>query len=569
MPKTSKPWYVRHRIFATLLALLTAAGVIGITYRPVMAQWNHHQALKLATQASAAMKKLNWSEASLMLMKAYVAAPYEPMVLRECAYYERVGADNPVLSGFYLKQLIKLGIATGEERSYMGQSLVAESKMKEAKEILATVPNPERESIACLNLQSMIAAKEGDVRTAEALLRRALAIDSENPESALKLALMDLQNPAPEIQEHALAALWNIARSPTGESVAAIEKLTSFRTLTPAQSAELVQLAGAKRTDSETLYFYALSACIKLHSLDREGMIEKEIAGVPPNDEKRLAQLCQWLVYEAEYDRVLKLISRTEAAQKAALFPVYVEALVRKQNWAELEDFLVNEKTLPTTYIDVIQLRARCADGMGRPRAAVTDFLKTASQLAAKGKDFYALEHLAELAENLGYPDIAINCLQGTLGAAPSRWKANLEHMMKIESNQNDMPAMLKLLSEINLIDPQSYGHFEDLIYLKLIGGIELETVMDECTSYAANGKIRPESLIFFKALDAYRNSDLTGLKVMLEKLDFKRLPLNWRAVFAGMLSSTGDQNGAFQIAEKIPANTLLQEEKKIFQPAL
>ncbi len=570
IPRLTKSWYVRHRILAFALILLCLGGVIAFTYRPIIAAWKHKNALKLVQLAQYALDDRAWTVAAPLLMRAYVSDPTNPIVLRECAYYERVGAKNPVLTGIYLNQLISLGHATSEDRAYMGQSFMAQGEIAKARNMLTSILASERRTRAALELESMIAQKDGDHQRSIEILRQALALEPDNPECLLKLALMDLEHPAMEFQEKAINSLWTIAHSSAEESLLAIEKLTAHPLLSAPQSEKLLALLDKKLDATPKLRYAAVSSYIRLHPLEKEAVLKREIARIPADKDEEFSELCRWLIFQSECDLVLKIISRENAASKVQLYPCYVEALVRKQSWAELKDFLVNSKSLPTSLLDVLQLRAQCAYSLNEPSASVADLLNQARQIATRGRDFKALEHLANQAHRMGQLDIAIDCLQATASTAPEAWKTNLEQIFTFQRLKGDVSAMLSTLKELNSIKGQANTHLEDLIYLKLISGIDLETVMEECDVYASNGSITPGFHDFFKALDAYRNDDPAGLKISLEIINPKKLPSNWRAVYAGMLASTGDHANAFQIAEKISINTLmLDDEKIIFQKAL
>ncbi|MEI6537241.1 MAG: hypothetical protein WCN98_18000, partial [Verrucomicrobiaceae bacterium] len=282
-----------------------------------------------------------------------------------------------------------------------------------------------------------------------------------------------------------------------------------------------------------------------------------------------LAQLARWLIAESEYDQVLKLITREDASGKDILFECYVEALVRKKSWTELKDFLVTSKSLPTSQINVLQLRARCANASKEPPAVVMDFLTQARQLAAKAADFNSLEFLAGTAASMGFAEISIDCLRATSLSTPARWEKNLEQILSLQRTIGDIPAMLGTLNELKGLKKSSTPHFDAYVYLKLISGIELETVMDECAIFVEHGNISPDKYAFFKALAAYRHDDMISLKSSLQKVNPKKLPLNWRAVCAGMLGYTGDRALAFQLSEKIAVNTLSEDERNIFKDAL
>ena len=131
------------------------------------------------------------------------------------------------------------------------------------------------------------------------------------------------------------------------------------------------------------------------------------------------------------------------------------------------------------------------------------------------------------------------------------------------------MIGLLNSLREITALPGTVSQRVEEFIYLRLLCGVEIETALDDASAFAAKGRIRPQALVFFKALSAYRLDDRPTLEAALSTIDPKSLPANWRAVLAGLISETGEKSRAFQIAEKIRSEALSAEEKAIFAPAL
>jgi hypothetical protein len=99
---------------------------------------------------------------------------------------------------------------------------------------------------------------------------------------------------------------------------------------------------------------------------------------------------------------------------------------------------------------------------------------------------------------------------------------------------------------------------------------------MDEDTEDPFNLDGELFNLIAFRlqasgeAFAAYRMGDHAGIQQHLAGIgETSALPPGQRAVVAGLLSLTGKADRAYQIAEKIPAMVLLDEERAFLQKAL
>jgi len=72
------------------------------------------------------------------------------------------------------------------------------------------------------------------------------------------------------------------------------------------------------------------------------------------------------------------------------------------------------------------------------------------------------------------------------------------------------------------------------------------------------------------RALAAFREARYNDIAPELARVkSYDTFPAGARAVYAGLLAITGNQSGAFQIAEKVPVNLLLPEERRFLSRAL
>ena len=259
---------------------------------------------------------------------------------------------------------------------------------------------------------------------------------------------------------------------------------------------------------------------------------------------------------------------RDKAIRVPEVFPVYVETLAAKQNWVELQDVMRKSPTLPISPVDMSLLKARCAKGLGDTTAIVKGHLDEACRRALSARDMANVIRSTTIAESLGFDDVALQTLRNAV-AIPQFQLVMLEKILSIQTKQKDAEGMLSTLKDITATRPGLRIHQENTFYIRLLIGDGIETAMVQASAMAKDGKIAPGAHHFVEALSAFRLADLDGLRSSLGNIDPENLSVGQRAVYAGMLSVSGETSRAFQIAEKLRRTLLLHEEERFLNLAL
>ncbi len=567
--KKRVPWLLRHWGLTLVVSLCLLATLAVIYFPTAKAAWKHHQALDHLAKAQSFMADHNWAEAAPFLEKAFIAEKENPEVIRACADYERDAVKNADATGYYLKLLIDMKAANSDDRAVMGQALLAQGKVAKAREMYQSIPEGDRNLQAVAQLESELLRNEGNATKANDILRRSLASDAHLPASRLKLAIMDTDSPLTELQQQSLEVLWELAQSPTPEALRAIERLAFHPLLSVAQSAELLALVSKKENAGNKLRYLVLSSYLRFHASEREAQLDQQTRLITGKSDEQLSEFCQWLLSEKEPERVLKLLPRDQAVKNPKLLPSYMDALLNAQQWKEIAEVVQTSKGIQISPLNVAQLLARSAHGLGEAPAVVRSHLEQGKQYAVASKDNFGLDRLSSIAEQLGYLDLAVASLQSITVTTQQQREQLATRILDYQRRLGDVPGMLATLDAINSSQTHSNEHVEAFIYLKLISGMELETLMEDCALLAARGRISPNAHQFLKALAAYRLGETDGTPAALDAITYTSLPVGWRAVYAGLQGHAGNHALAFQIAEKIPQALLSPEELLIFSEAL
>jgi hypothetical protein len=400
------------------------------------------------------------------------------------------------------------------------------------------------------------------------MLRNAFLRTPDDPEAMLKLASMDLSNPFTEVQKKSLDMIWTVARGQSPQAPLAIEMLASHPQLTATQCAELLDLLSANTKTTEKLRYHVLSSYAKLRPLDKSTMVEKEVAAHEGQPPEKILDFLRWLYDMDEHERLLKLLPRERATAMPELFPLYVESLVSTKQWAALQKVLKTSPSLPLSPTNVSLLHARCAQALGESAAVINGHLQEACRRAMSARNMSDLTRSANIAESLGYDDVAIETYRNA-ATLPQYQVPMLERILAIHKKRRDAGAMLQTLQDISNAKPGLRVHQENIFYVKLLIGKELELINAQTHLMADQGKITTDAHQFFQALSAYRMADYEALRGLLAKITPDSLSLGQRAVYSGMLSFSGDKAVAYSIAERIPKSLLLEEELRFLKLAL
>jgi hypothetical protein len=149
-------------------------------------------------------------------------------------------------------------------------------------------------------------------------------------------------------------------------------------------------------------------------------------------------------------------------------------------------------------------------------------------------------------------PDMALQGLFQLATAVEPRRSELLQRAKTIAMSSKDTRALMQVTRNLLELHPANAQMAEELSYLRLLLGEEMETVMTDAATSPA----------LFKALAAYRLGDRTTLQNVMNSLQKpESMPPGRRAVLSGLLATTGKPAEAYQIAEKVPEGLLLDEE--------
>jgi tetratricopeptide (TPR) repeat protein len=523
-----------------------------------------------AKKAQEKRREKDWAAAWQNLAKARSWQVNAPQVLR--AYADLLIAsrsDDPSLLQV-LRLLESQHLATAEERLKMGQILISLGHVGAARAEFEKLTEAEQQNLEGLELQAQLLHAEGRPDEAEKLLRQALAQAPANPDSRLRLAILDHRNSFPEVQARARQVVWEIARQTDSTGLSALDFLATQVQLNGEEAAELITLVEAHPSAPPATRYAALSARMRARPQDRAAILAAEVAAVRGQGVEVLTPALSWLLQEQQAESVLDLLSDGLHLKSGQLLQAHLAALSSLGRWSDIDALLRTQKTLPIPETYLHLWKARTAEKLDAGIQTVRHHLEAAFAQTGRGQDETAARLTAETAEQMGLWDLAHRFYAEVATQQPYRQIPLWEKVHEMALRGRDTSAALASARKLAQLQPENLVYTTRSLYLALIAGDKIETTLQAIVPLGSSSQDRTPSVSLLQALAAYRVGDIAQVREHLAGLSATQdLTAGQRAACAGMMASIGQTGPAFQLAESIPGLLLLPEEMRFLKRAL
>lgn len=562
----------RPRWTALIVAGVVLLLVGGLAGRPTYIALRTQYGLYRARKALEYVEQKQWIDAMRAMADGKRFGRDHPESLRATLTFVTKTNHDPQAIIFTVRQLAEVGQVTLADQLLLGQSHLALSDITAARAVFDALSAADQDSKEGLELLAQIYRNEGRPKEAEDALRRAMAKAPDDPDSRLRIALLDYGNAFPEIQARARRTMWELTQADGRTSLIAIRFLAQDKNLTAPEAERLLVLINDHPEGNLKDRLDVLSGIIKLIPQRRDEIIASETAKVKGSNAENLIQVIAWLAKEKQHTRILQLVPMKQALQSPQIFPYVAQALGEENRWADLRRLILSGERLPVPKARTQVWLAEAAthlekDDFNGPR----QYLEEAVASAVKTDDGLTLQAASMVSERLGLYNLAIRSYQKLAELNPKFEVEMLDKVFEMAQRQRDTALMLKISKQLHEKRP-THGIFRDRVrYLKLLIGIELEQVdailTDSPPEPAVEGQTARLPFAFLRALSAWRQKDFARLKTELTDLIDQRDRLNpgQRAVLAGLFQHVGQGADAFLIGENIPTSILLAEEQAIF----
>ena len=526
--------------------------------RQAVARWQGH---RLVAQATAAMQKGDWPQAAEALGQARVAMPDEPTMLRALVQLLDATQADAHLLLHTLAELEAAGHAEAADAVRRVRALTKAGRHAEARTALAKLTTAQRAEPGALLAEAALLQEEGDAAKARAAALKAQALLPDDTQAALSIAIADSWNTPYEVQSAARQRLWQLAAGQDAAALAAVEHLAAQSDTTLPEVQLLMRLVEAHPLTRPAARLAVLSTLLRHVPEQRAALLDAEVARFRGADIHLIQHAAQWLAAESEHVRLLGICSKQVAMQSRELFPIFAASLAHSQRWKELREVLA-EPAVPADR-EQVHVWLAWADGHLEPDTNKARLqLESAITGAKKALHAEALLSAAQVAEVHGMLDLALDCLRSAAPLLPPQETHILTRSRDLARHLADTRALLDITRRLAELRPTSEGFAMESRYYNLLLGETLE--LSPPPSAAPNARER-----LLTALAAHRLQDAAALKKALNDFhEASALPPGERAVLAGLLARAGETARAFQLAEKVPQELLLEEERRFLKMA-
>lgn len=525
-------------------------------------------------KARQAITAKDWPAAVRALQHVQGAACERAEYLRVLADFLEATRAEPALLDTTLVKLDTQGLMQPVDFIWACRLRVVAGQIGAARKAFERIPASSRQTVEAMKLSIEMLREEG--RSKEAVEAENLLFESfaDDPEIAVRKALRDLQGTFPEIQQAALSRLWELARRDDEPGASAIRILSRLRDVTLSEARHLRELADNHPEIAAGDRLPVISTLMRLDPQQRDPLLEAEVKRYENADSAAQTQLASWLAKEKEYDKVMALVPEAMLMKSPDLFPQVAQGLAEQGKWAELMNLVRKGKKLPVSNARAATWRALATKNLQPDNAKeIRVHVEEAIREGQVEKNGLAVLGAARLAEEWSMADLALKAYE-TMAVPGSAQEAEmLENCWRAASTLKDSAALLKLADKRAMLKPSNVQLALQRDYLHLLCGDHLETTPATPSVLAGNpGAEQEESDVsrLLQALKAYRLHDLAAITSALGKIrNARALSTGERAVYAGLLACNGQTAQAFQLAESVRPELLLDEEAVFLRLAL
>ena len=525
-------------------------------------------------KARQAIAAKDWPAAAGAIQHIQGPARERAEFLRLVADYLEATRSDPTLLDTILDKLDAKGAMQPVDFIWSCRLHLVAGRIEAARKALDRIPAATRQTAEVMKLSIELLKEEGHPREAAEVESQLFEKFADDPETAVRKAVRDFDGTFPEIQQAALNRLWELARREDETGITAIRLLSQRRDLTLSDAGHLRELADNRPGIAAGDRLAIISILMRLDASQRDRLLADEVKRYEKGDAAVQTQLASWLAQEKEYDKVMALVPEALLMKSPELFPQVVQGLAEQGKWEELMKLIKKGKKLPVSNARAATWRALATknlqpDNAKEIRAQVEEAIREGNA----EKNGLAVMGAARMAEEWAMADLALKAYE-TLAVPGSPQEGDmLENCWRAAVTLKDSSMLLKLADKRSRLKPANVRLALQRDYIHLLCGDQLETTLAATAVTAGDPEgeqSKSDVSQLLQGLKAYRLHDTALLAASLGKVrNARALNTGERAVYAGLQAVNGQTAQAFQLAESIRPELLLEEETVFLRLAL
>ena len=555
---SGNPWLSSSMIWVTIVAVISAIMVVSQFDK---LQWVSSE--RLIEKAQEALRQQNWPAALGAIKKVNEGSRQQPEFQRVLADYLEETRSSPHVLVEVLERLKKSGEFRPMDQLWLCRAWLGTNHLDKARAAWDAIPAPLCEGLEATRLKVELMRQEGQLREADQL-QADLNVDfADVPLVAVRLATAEINGPFPEVRQKATARLWELAWRRDQAGLEALRMLARQGGRTANEAEELLELVSrhplARPADRQAL----VSLLMRLSPSSRAELLQRETERCATQEPLALAV---WLAREGETQRLWQLSPELRRVEPVEWFQILARALAEAKQWEELMKLIRQQQAEagPVSPAELLRWRAVALMQL-HPHDVATPYaeLQLSIRQGAVEKNDACVALAAQIAEDWHMLDLALEA--GLILAHPGgpNEARMLENCRRIATLLQDSKVLADIAARLVGLQPEHVQYARQDAYLRLLRGERIETVTPGGTS--------DQAVVLLHAFKAWRLNDHPVATAALRQIQGTgSLTVGEKAVYAGLLAKVcGELAKAYQVAEKIRPELLLEEERSFLKAAL
>lgn len=357
-----------------------------------------------------------------------------------------------------------------------------------------------------------------------------------------------------------LAYLRELAQRNDALGLEALRNVVRYEHNTTAQVREIVDLVQMHPLSGRKDQLLALQTLINLAGTDVEQIIAQAKSYFDLEDLAHLLELGSWFNSVNLHAATVQTVSLAHARLRKDLFLVRLDAMAALNMW-EAVGIALDDPDIPIDRYMQLLFAARVSLETGFPDKADIAWNRAQQAVANEPKKLWLL---ANYAQSLNLFKEARSVLERLI-EIPSSMRQAYEALILLELQQGDTRRLRDTFARMVEIYPADVAVLNDLAYTNLLLN---ENIATACARAQRLVALNPKYLAnhITLALAYYRsNNSEHALEVLgAVDVDWARVKVGWRAVYAAILRDSGLNTEAEAMLTNIDLSMLLPEEKKL-----
>jgi len=427
------------------------------------------------------------------------------------------------------------------------------------REAFQALQSGERNPEALLRLARVRLAQQRIADAVQALRESREA--GGNTDATILLARLQLAANTPESIKEALDLLRPISKQQDEDGLEALLVLVASPSLQSEEGQGWVDALRnhPKATDEQKLA--AASAEIQLDPRRYSDIVKRAVEEYRGGTIEQRAQLARWLTQNREYDGVLDVIKREEAAGRSDLFLIRLDAMAGRGDWQEIADLLRGDG-IPLQVPVVLLYRGRAAREIGKPEESATFYRRAVIEAAPTPEVmWYVINYL----QRVGEDEVLEEELE-RLSDNPASARQAFQALVPIVQKRQDAEELYQLYDRMLKRLPAEPAVQNDHRYFAALTGRRADVsgardLLDE----------QPRMLAYriTLALTHLKNSQPEAAMKVFDgiTLDPMQIQPYQRAVLAAVLGANARETEARQLARSVPGDVVTSQEIELIAP--